>query len=38
MEELREEDGVKGEGSTKNGGAEGGRWCERRGVDEKWRS
>ena len=38
MEELREEVGVKGEWSTKNGGAEGGSWCERGGVDEEWRS
>ena len=38
MEELREEVGVKGVGSTKNGGAEGGGWRERSGVDEEWRS
>ena len=38
MEELREEVGVKGVGSTKSGGAEGGNWCERSGVDEERRS
>ena len=38
MEELREEVGVKEVGSTKNGGAEGGSWRERSGVDEEWRS
>ena len=38
MEELREEVGAKGAGSTKNGGAEGGSWCERSGVDEERRS
>ena len=38
MEELRDEVGVKGVGSTKNGGAEGGSWCERSGIDEEWRS
>ena len=38
MEELREEVDVKGVGSTKNGGTEGGSWCERSGVDEEWRS
>ena len=38
MEELKEEVGVKGAGSTNNGGAEGRSWCERRGVDEEWRS
>ena len=38
MEEPKEEVGVKGAGSTKNGGAEGGSWCERGGVDEEWRS
>ena len=37
-EELREEVGEKGVGSTKNGGAEGGGWCESSGVDEEWRS
>ena len=34
MEELREEVGVKGVGSTKNGGAEGGSWCERGSHEE----
>ena len=38
MEELSEVVGVKGVGSTKNGGAEGGGWCETSGVDEQWRS
>ena len=38
MEERREEVGEKGVGSTKNGGVEGGSWCERSGVDEEWRS
>ena len=38
MEELREVVVVKGVGSTKNGGDEGGSWCERRGVDDEWRS
>ena len=37
MEEMREEVGVKGVGSTKNGGDEGGSWRERSGVDEEWR-
>ena len=37
MEERREEVGVKGVGLTRNGGAEGGSWCERSGVDEEWR-
>ena len=26
---------MKGVGSTTNGGAEGGSWCERSGVDEE---
>ena len=38
MEELSEVVGVKGVGSTNNGGAEEGSWCERSGVDEEWRS
>ena len=38
MGEMTEEVGEKGVGSTKNGGDEGGRWCERSGVDEEWRS
>ena len=38
MEERREEVGVKGVGLTRNGGTEGGSWCERSGVDKEWRS
>ena len=38
MDEMREEVGVKGVGSTKNGGYEGGSWRERSGVDEEWRN
>ena len=37
MEEQREEVDEKVVGLTRNGGAEGGSWCKRSGVEEEWR-